>query len=317
MLNRLQAFLEVAKTKNITKAAENLYTSQPSISMKIKALESQVGAELFSRTNKMMLLTEEGKLFFSYAERIYNLYGEATAAINEFKGIEGGKLSVSTTVYYGAYFLPYVLGNFKSKYPKNKIQIKATNTESVINNIVVSDHELGFISQIDLVYRYPNIVCKPLLLDELIFVCSPTHPCTEWDEIDLHSITDETFIISDPTSALRRLIESTFQKQNIEFNDYIILNGVEPMKRSVENNLGISILPRLSVMREIELGLIKTVPIKNMTLSREIFYIYRSDKVLSRSAEEFLKMSITHLSKKNYYDLPPLVNKNRSFNKVN
>jgi DNA-binding transcriptional LysR family regulator len=301
MLNRLQAFLEVAKTKNITKAADNLYTSQPSISMKIKALENQLGVYLFSRTNKVMHLTEEGKMFFPYAERIYNLFGEATTMINDFKGLERGKLSVSAGVYYGAYVLPNMLGNFKSKYPKIDIQIRVTNTESVINDIVVNDHELGFISQIDLVYKYQNIVCEPLLTDQLIFVCSPSHRCAEWDVIDLHTISDETFIISDPTSALRQLINETFQKQNIKFNNFIILNGVEPMKRSVENNLGISILPRLSVEREIELGLIKTVPIKNMTLSRELFYIYRRDKMLSRTAEEFLKMSISHLSMKNYY----------------
>lgn len=293
MISKIEAFLEIAKTKNLTKAADNLYTSQPSISMKLKALEELLETKLFDRTRKMEL-TEEGKMFLHYADSIYHLFIEATTAINDFKNLDRGTLSISTGSYYGTYVLPHMLGEFKSKFPKVNIQIKVTNTEDVFEDLVANHHEIGFVSEYHLIGRFPQLICEPLFTDDLVFVCSKIHPLGNLDAIDLRLFTEETFIISDETSALRKLIEDNFQKHGIKFETLIILNGVEPMKRSVENNLGISILPRLSVEREIKSGQLKTVPIYNFSLSRKIYYLHRNEKTLSRASQEFLKMMMKH-----------------------
>lgn len=296
MLSKLEAFIEVARTKNITTAADNLYTSQPSVSMKIKALEEQLNAKLFDRTKKMMHLTAEGKVFLHYAESISDLYNEATTIINNFKTLKRGTLSVAAGSYYGSYLLPNMLGHFKSKYPGIHIQIKMAFSEVVIRDVLVNNYELGFIGETEYVKKYPNLVCKTFLKDELVLIFSSKHPCTQMNSVDIQSLQDETFIKSNRSSALRKKLEKSFQNDNIEFKNSIILNNVESIKRAVENNLGISILPKMAVEREIKLGFLHTAKIENISLSRELHYVYRNDKVLSRAAEEFLEMSINHFS---------------------
>jgi DNA-binding transcriptional LysR family regulator len=294
MLSKLEAFIEVARTKNITRAADNLYTSQPSISMKIKALEDQLNTKLFDRSKKVMHLTEEGKVFLHYAESISDLYNEATTIINDFKALNRGTLSVAAGSYYGSYLLPDMLGQFKSKYPGVNIDVKVAFSEVVIQDILVNNYELGFIGETELVEKYPNLVYETILTDELVLIFSKKNPCAQMDSVDIRSLRTETFIKSNRSSALRKKVEKSFQEQNIKFENSIILNNIESIKRAVENNLGFSILPKMAVEREIDLGFLHTAKIENMSLSRELYYVYRNDKVLSRAAKEFLEMSIVH-----------------------
>jgi DNA-binding transcriptional LysR family regulator len=294
MLSKLEAFIEVARTKNITKAADNLYTSQPSISMKIKALETQLNTTLFDRSKKMMDLTDEGKVFLHYAESITDLYNEATTIINDFKSLKRGSLSVAAGSFYGSYLLPSMLGQFKSKYPGVNIDVKVAFSEVVIQDILVNNYELGFIGETELVEKYPNLVYEPFLKDDLVLIFSSSHPCAQMNSIDLRTLQKETFIQSNRSSVLRKKLEKLLLEEKLEFNSSIILNNIESIKRTVENNLGFSILPKMAVEREISLGLLHTAKIENMTLSRELYYVYRNDKVLSRAAKEFLDMSITY-----------------------
>ncbi|MCP8615830.1 LysR substrate-binding domain-containing protein [Salirhabdus salicampi] len=301
MISKLRAFMEVAKTKNLTKAAENTFTSQPSISMKIKSLEDELGTKLFDRSKKMMILNEEGKNFLRYAEQIIHLYDEAITVINDFNDLNRGTLAISSGSYFGSYLLPELLGIYKARFPKIDIQIKIAFSQIVIENVIMNNHELGIIGETDLVNKYPNLLCHPFFNDELLLICSVSHPCAKLEEIELTDLKEETFIKSDKSSALLRMIEEHLRAENIEFKHSIILSNVEAIKRSVENNLGVTILPKLSVEREVELGLLKGLPIKNMNTNRRLFFIYRKDRVLSQASKEFLKMSLRHFQGEDFY----------------
>ena len=203
---------------------------------------------------------------------------------------------MSAGAYYGAYLLPNMLGKFKEKYPKIKIQIKIAFSETVIQDVLLNNHELGFISQTEQIEKYPNLVYEPFFTDKLLLICSPEHPYASLKEIELNKLTEETFIKSDPSSVLRNLLDDLFRREGVQFKQSIILNNVESIKRAVENNLGISILPYLAVKRELDLGILSTVPLKSIELTRNLYYIYRNDRILSRAAKEFLQLSIQYFS---------------------
>ncbi|MGG0719249.1 LysR family transcriptional regulator [Robertmurraya massiliosenegalensis] len=297
MIERLIAFLEVVKTRNISKAAENLFTSQPSISMKIKSLETDFNTKLFHRTKKYMLLTDEGEHFHNYAESMVGLYKQAMVTIGEFKDLERGTLSVSSGAFYGIYLLPELLGIYKERFPKIEINIEIVFSEVVVQGVLNNKFELGFIGELNEAKNHTDLVCNSFYNDELILVFSPKNKrLSSMKEVQLEELLTEMFIISDHTSAMRQLVEKEFYKNGLNLRSMITLSNIESIKNTVINNLGISILSKLSVKKEIEQGILKTIPIKDQVFSRKLFYIYRNDKTLSNSANEFLKLCLEYFS---------------------
>lgn len=295
MISRLIAFIEVVKTKNISKAADNLFTSQPSISLKIKSLENELNCKLFHRTKKYMVLTQEGQHFLQYAESIVGLYNQALSSIEEFNDLERGTLSISSGAFYGTYILPDLLGIYKQKFPKIDINIEIVFSEVVLQGVLNNKFELGFIGELEEAKKNPELVCRSLCDDELILVFSPKNKkFSSKEEVHLEEIIEETFIISDHSSAMRQLVEREIKKEGLNFKNVMTLSNIESIKKTVENNLGISILSKLSVKKDIEFGTLKSIPIKDHVFSRQLFYIYRKDKTLSHSASEFLKLCLDY-----------------------
>ncbi|SFB37781.1 DNA-binding transcriptional regulator, LysR family [Lentibacillus halodurans] len=298
MIDKMKTFLEVACERNITKAAENLYSSQSTISMKIKSLEDHLGTKLFDRTKKTMGLTKEGKIFYDYASEICSKYDEVSTIIQQFKQLNMGTLSVAAGSYFGSYVLPELLGAYKEKYPTLDVQVTVAFSHIIMKEVILNNHELGIIGELEEALSYSQLVCKPFFEDELMVICSPTHPSAEQEFFTIDDLKRNTFIKSDKSSALRTIIEKRLGEAGIKTAGTMILNNIETIKRTVEQNLGISILPRLSVIREFKTEKLAMKPIENLKLTRNLYYIHRNDKVLSRPAEKFLELTLDYFQKK-------------------
>ena len=289
MIRRFKAFLETVRVGNVSIAAENLYTSQSTISTQLKSLENQLGVKLFDRTKKSLSLNEQGKIFLGYVETICQLYDEAVSIINNMENLELGTLSVSAHLYFGSYILPRILKVLKNKYPNIMLNIGISSSRQVITEVLSNKHELGIIGEMDSV-KTPQLISEHLFVDKLIPIFSPESKWCDFNIINPNLLKDEIFILFNEYSSTKPIIEKSFRKKGINIKNYIILNNPEAIKRAVIDNLGISIIPNGIAELEIKLGLLRTIPIQDIEFKRDILYIYRDDKTLSRVSQEFLKI---------------------------
>ncbi|MFA1820067.1 LysR substrate-binding domain-containing protein [Virgibacillus oceani] len=297
MIEKMKTFLIVANEQSVTKAAEELYSSQSTISMKIKSLEDNLGSKLFDRTKRSLQLTQEGKVFYNYASKICSDYDEVITIIQQFKQLNLGTLSVGAGSYFGSYVLPMLLGEFKKKHPALDIQVMVAFSNIITKEVIMNNHELGFIGELEEAVTSPQIICEPFYLDKLVVICSASHPLSKKESLTIDDLKGQTFIKSDMSSALRKLTEYYLKEMGIESSSTIILNNIETIKRTVEQNLGISILPQLSVEREVKINKLAMKKIQGIELNRNLYYIHRNDKVLSRPAQSFLKLVLDYFSK--------------------
>jgi len=294
LIEKLKAFIEIAKVKNLTKASENLYTSQSTISMKIKSLEDEIGTKLFDRRNKTMYLNEYGEAFYLYAESICNLYDEALKTINNINNLQRGILSISSGFSFGTYLLPNLLAEFKNNYPNINANVKLGLSEDTIQDVIRNKFELGFIGELN-VENYKELISKTLCSDKLVLVCSPKHKWIQAkvEEIHLGDLSNETFILNDKYSASRKFIEKILAQKGIFLKNTMILPNIEAIKKAVENNLGVAIISEIAVRRELTYGFLASVPIKNLLIHRDHYYIYRKDKTLSKASLAFLNLCLS------------------------
>jgi DNA-binding transcriptional LysR family regulator len=244
-----------------------------------------------------MFLTQEGKIFYDYAVKIYSQYEEVTTIIQKFKDLNMGTLSVGAGSYFGSYVLPELLGIFKKNHPSIDIHVMVAFSNVIAKDVIMNNYELGFVGELDDIINHTQLKSAPFYEDELVLICSPDNPLSKKEEITIEDLRDVPFIKSDQSSALRILIEKRFKEMGFEIGNTMILNNIETIKRTVEQNLGISILPRLAVIREVSSGKLTMHYIKNLKLTRYLYYIHRNDKVLSFPAKRFLELTLDYFSK--------------------
>lgn len=292
MLSRLQAFLVTAEEGNITKAADKLYLSQPAVSMKIISLEKELGVPLFVRTKKAMILTEQGEAFYQNAQAMINAYKEGLKTINAISNNEVGTLSISSALYFGTYRLPSLLSEYLSLYPNISVNADITFSQFVINDILTNKYELGFIGDMDFSH-YPQLNRYLFGSDKLVVIVSNKHP---WGQvaksIKFEELSGETFVFNAEASSIRRVIDQELKNRGIIIKKKIFLGNTEAVIAAVEHDLGISIVPFLSVENRAKYGLLKTIEITDVSLSRNLYYIYRKDRALSVSTSKFLDLVI-------------------------
>lgn len=292
MLSRLQAFIVTAEEKSITKAADKLHLSQPAVSMKIISLENELGVPLFVRTKKAMILTEQGEAFCQNAQAMINAYEEGLKTINAISNNEVGTLSISSALYFGTYRLPPLLSEYLALYPNISVNADITFSQFVINDILTNKYELGFIGDMDFSH-YPQLNKFLFCNDKLVVIVSNRHP---WGQIGrsvrFEELSGETFVFNAEASSIRRVIDQELKERGIKIKKKIFLGNTEAVIAAVEHDLGVSIVPSLSVANRAKYGLLKTVEISDVSLSRNLYYIYRKDRALSVSTKKFLDLVI-------------------------
>ncbi|MFC7392312.1 selenium metabolism-associated LysR family transcriptional regulator [Scopulibacillus cellulosilyticus] len=287
----LKVFYTAAKQKNFSKTAKILHLSQPSVSSQIQQLEESLNVKLFKRTTKKIDLTQAGEILFQSAEKILNLVSQTEREIAQFSGSIHGELIIGASVTIGEHILPYVLGLYKKQYPNVQIIMKIYNSEQIIKKLSNGEIQLAFI-QSDI--SYPQFCQRPFLEDELV-VITPY----EWS----HSIlNDKNYFISqkelfsapiilrESGSGTRRVIEEQLKRNNLDpdqLNIVLELENTESIKSAVESGMGISIISKVAVLKELRLKTLRQLSIQGIPLKRKFFTIY-DDKKLTLPGETFL-----------------------------
>ncbi|WP_028552970.1 LysR family transcriptional regulator [Paenibacillus sp. UNC451MF] len=288
-VNKLQTFITLSECLNFTEAAEQLYCSQPSVSMQIQSIEEELGVPLFDRIGKKLYLTKQGEHFKPYAEQIINLLHSAKDHIRQLEDLSYGTLSFGASNFVGVYLLPRLLREYSTKFPNIKINMNITSSNHLIH--MLDSNKVEFLILSDRVNldesRYQRTTFYE---DELVLIVNPSHPLAQKDECTLDDIVNETFILKPEKSATRSYLDEQFRMNGFVPSNYMEISNLEGIKQGVIYELGVSIVSRFAIQQEINSGLLVKVPIKEIQFIRGISYVHHRNKHLSPAAKQFLPL---------------------------
>ena len=286
-INQLEVLVAVAQEKSFSRAAETLHRTQPAVSQAIGRLETEIGELLFDRSSKDGTLTPAGRVLFDLAQQILNMRQNAHTAIRELKDVHRGKLSLSANEYTVMYLLS-VLPAFRSRHPHIKIEVKRSFASRIPSEILGRDAEIGIVS-----FKPGDkaIAAIPVLTDELALIVVPDHPLAQKQVISVRELGAESFIAHNVSSPYRERVIRTFEKYKTPLNISMEMPTLESIKRLVEQEMGVALVPRLTAQIEIGRQQLVAITVKEMRLERRLQLIYRRGATLSHAAKAFLRVA--------------------------
>jgi DNA-binding transcriptional LysR family regulator len=285
-LAALQVFLAVADEKSFSRAAQKLYRTQPAVSISIRKLEEWIGQPLFVRGTRAGQLTEAGHLLREYAERMLNLREEVRRSMEDLRELRHGRLSIGVNESSIHALLP-ALASYRRQFPNIHVQIHRAFSREVPTEVLNYRLDLGVVSFRPL---DPNLVATEFLKDELVLVVPPRHRLAKRREVMVKDLGEESFVAHIVESPYRQSVMQLFARLRTPLHMDVELPTIESIKRFVEMNMGVAIVPRMCVQTETKLKTLVEIRIREMKLPRHLFLLYRRDRTLSKAAAAFMRL---------------------------
>jgi len=302
LLRQMECFLAVARLGNVSRAAEEMYLTQPTLTARIKALEEELGDQLFVRTSRGMRLTEAGKEFLPYVERSLGSVEEGRQRLRELRGASGGRLSLGTSPGVSTYALPAILERFTAAHPGVSVSVRTGHSEDILGMVLKEDVQLGLARAMD----HPEVESMPLYEDELVLVVDPQHRFTEKGSVEISEVAQEHLILFDHASSYYELTQSLFRSAGIREYSAIELDNIEAAKRMVEHRLGVAFLPRTAVVRSVAAGHLSLIEVEDSPeVQRSIVALRRRDAPLTGTVRAFLEVAGSMGETRNRAQLSP------------
>jgi len=275
-LQQLRILKAVATEKNFTRAAELLYLSQPSLSKQIQKLEKNLDISLINRENNKIVLTENGKVFSQYSERILALCEESCRALIDLKNGERGNLIIGTSQTIGIYLLPRVLALFAQNYPQIDLKVQVNSTRVIAKNVINRKIDLAVVGgEIPDEFK-KNLTLEHFVEDEFSLIIPKSHPFAIKKKIPKKDLYHLNFITLNSNSTIRKFIDNILSQNQIETKQLKIimqLNSIEGIKTAVSLGLGAAFVSSSAIEKEIELQRIEILKIENIRITRRLTII--------------------------------------------
>lgn len=284
---QLESFVTIAKLKSFSRAAEELYLTQPTISNHIHILEKELSTILFNRTNKNITLTDAGEILYEHAISILNKKEHAYFSLNEFKGKIQGILEISSSSIPEQYYLSDIICQFSKKYPDVKYSLLKYDSKKVVDKILSGEIDFGLVgakstsNQIDYI---------EILDDEIVLIAPNNSNFSKQTNVTIDNVIPYPLIFREDGSGTRSVVLSHLKSIGIEADDLNIISEVEDnetIKKLVINGLGLSFISSRAIHNELSLGLLKEIRINSLDIKRKFYFAFHKKRVLSPLSETF------------------------------
>jgi LysR family transcriptional regulator, low CO2-responsive transcriptional regulator len=283
-LHQLKVFEAVARNSSFTRAAEELFLTQPTVSMQVKQLAKTVGMPLFEQVGKKLYLTESGKALFDTCQDMFERMERFEMAIANIKGLKQGALRIST-ITTAKYVIPRILGPFCNRYPGIDVSLTVTNHQYVLEGLASNRNDLYIVSHVpeDL-----DVKAIPFMENPLVVLAPKEHPLVGEKNISLSRLAQEPFIMREPGSGTRRAAQTLFEAHGIPLKVRLDLGSNEAIKQAIAGGMGISVLSKHTLALEGLTNQLAVLDVEHFPIPRTWYVIYPSGKQLSTIAQEFL-----------------------------
>lgn len=294
-LHHLRVFYLTAKHLSCTKAAEQLFFTQPAITSQLKRFEDWCELKLFKKRGRNIYLTEEGRLLYEQVKGIFDWETRVEALIEELKGLKKGVLRLGTTKTYARYFMPALISSFHSAYPGIKIHLDEGSSLEMINSLVELRNEVAVIAK---AADNPDVEFIPFSQEELVTIVPPFHPLARKGEAEVEDLAKEPLIMKEQGSGTRKKVEAMFSQHNLNPNILMETSNAEFIKQLVARGEGISFLVREAVGFELREGKLTAVRIRGHAISLDVSIAYLRGQHLTRAGQAFLDLLLSMIPRK-------------------
>jgi DNA-binding transcriptional LysR family regulator len=285
-LAQLHVFLTVARERSFSRAAEKLYRTQPAVSIAIRKLEETIGQPLFLRGARHAKLTDAGELLSEYAERLLNLRDEIGKGMEDLSGLRRGRLSLGVNESSIHALLP-ALARYRRLYPEVDIAVHRTFSRDIPREVLNYRLDLGVVSYVP---QEAQLSAAEIFRDELAFVVYPRHRLARRRSVDLAELGQESFIAHIVESPYRRRVIQLFERHQVPLQMRVELPTIESIKRFVQMEMGVAIVPRMCVRWEVDGGALVELKIRQLKLPRHLYLLSRRGTRLSHAAAALVRL---------------------------
>ena len=284
-IESLKVYCDLAETESFTKAAQINEVTQSAVSQQISSLERQFKSLLIERSKKKFRLTREGQVLYDYSKQIIQTYDALHSKLQEIKDIISGTIRVATIYSIGLHDLPPYIKRFLKDYPTVHVHVEYRRSNQVYEDVLSNVVDLGLVA-------YPTKDAKletvPLRKDPLVLICHPQHPFAKLKSIRLKAIAGQKFIGFEPDIPTRKALDKILKEHSVAVNNVMEFDNIETVKRAVEIDAGISIVPLGTIAQEISKQTLVAVELDDDDFFRPLAAIYKKNKVLSPAMRQFI-----------------------------
>jgi len=286
-LNQLLTFYHAAQEMNFSRAAAGLNVTQPAISTQIRLLEQELGVRLFARLGKRLVLTEPGEVLLGYAKKIFSLHHEAGEVMDQMRLVRRGTLKLGSARTYARHILPPLLANYQNHYPQVNIVLMEGSSQDMTRSLRSLEVEVALVAYAGPVKQIKFDFFKS---EELVVIVHPNHDLAFKDEVSLERLAQEPFLMREKGSGTRRVVDELFKRHGSKARVVFETSNAEVIKEQVSRGVGVSILTRSAVYRDVLARQLAVTKLTGESLKLEIYVAVREGHELSRPARVFLDL---------------------------
>jgi len=286
-IESLKVFCDLAETESFTKAAQINEVTQSAVSQQISSLERTFKSLLIERSKKKFRLTREGQVLYDYSKQIIQTYDALHSKLQEIKDIISGTIRVATIYSIGLHDLPPYIKRYLKDYPTVHVHVEYRRANQVYEDIISNVVDIGLVA-------YPikdgKLEVIALRKDPLVLICHPLHPLAKQKMIKLKAIAGQKFVGFEPDIPTRKALDKILREQSVEVNNVMEFDNIETVKRAVEIDAGISIVPQSTIGQEVNKQTLASVAVDHPDMYRPLAAILKKGKVLSPAMRQFINI---------------------------
>jgi DNA-binding transcriptional LysR family regulator len=286
-IESLKVFCDLAETESFTKAAQINNVTQSAVSQQISSLERQFNSLLIERSKKKFRLTREGEVLYEYSKQIIQTYDSLYSKLQEIKDIISGTIRVATIYSIGLHDLPPYLKKFLKAYPTVNVHVEYRRANQVYEDVISNVVDLGLVAYAS---KDNKLEVVNLRKDILVLICHPQHPLAKNKSVRLKELAGQKFIAFEPDIPTRRAVDKILKEHDVEVQVVMEFDNIETVKRAVEIDAGVAIVPQTTVMQEVAKQTLVQVHFEDGEFYRPLAAIYKKHKVLSPAMRQFIAM---------------------------
>ena len=286
-IDTLKVFCDLADLRSFSRTAEKHLLSQSAVSQQLAQLELAHKCQLINRKKRPIELTKAGQLLYQASKDILDRYEQLRNELNTLGKSSISRVNVAAIFSIGMHTLPDYVKKFMVSYPDVNVHIEYFSASGIYELILSGDVDIGLVA---VPKRDKRLEVYDFEDEPLVMVCSPKHPFSHEQQVDIHRLQFEKFIAFEKNVPTRAWIDSILERYNVAVRQVMEFDNIETIKRAVEINSGISILPQTAILPELSSGTIKAIPFSNEKFIRTTGIILRKGKIMGQAGRYFIEL---------------------------